>query len=197
MLVDELGEAEVGELRAVALGDEDVLRLDVPVDDARVVGGLERIGGEREELGDALVVVGRELRQLAGVAQEVGEGALAFDELLGEVVDAVGFARVVDRDHAFVLDAAAGAGFALEELDGARTDAAGVDQLERDAAREAQLLRFPDDAHAALAEAADQAVVADGVAGFVVDGVAGAGRRGGAGAEEEALFPGEQRAYGV
>ena len=88
--------------------------------------------------------------------------ALAFDELHRVVVDAAFDADGVDGDDVRVVERGGGAGFVLEagqlllvEHRGERQD------LQRDAAAERELLGLVDDAHAAAAELAEDAEVAE------------------------------------
>ena len=65
--VGDPGDAEVHQLgaRLAVLGDDDVLRLDVAVDDAAGVGVVERLAEVGADLAD-LAVAERALRALAG-----------------------------------------------------------------------------------------------------------------------------------
>ena len=95
-----LGQPEVGEVRVLLalLGDQHVRRLDVAVDQAAAVGGVER----RADLPDD---ADRALRRQAA-ARRVDERAQvgALDEAHREVQHAVGLAGLVDRHDVGVVD---------------------------------------------------------------------------------------------
>ena len=87
--------------------------------------------------------------------------ALAFDELHRVVVDAAFAADRVDRDDVRVVERGGGAGFVLEAGQLLAVEHRGERQhLQRDAAAEGELLGFVDDAHAAAADFAQDAKVA-------------------------------------
>ena len=86
----ELGDAEVEDLDEAVLGQEQVLGLEVPVDDALVVGG-----GEAEQDLDA-VVDGLPHRQGAG-GEPIAE-RLALEQLRHDVGCTVRLSDVVDDD---------------------------------------------------------------------------------------------------
>ena len=94
---------EVGDVR-----DDHVLRLDVAVDDAALVGVRERVG-EREADPQHVAV-----RQLVG-GLELRERA-ALDQLGDEVAVAVLLAGVEQRDDRVVVEPRHGAGLALGAL---------------------------------------------------------------------------------
>ena len=89
-------EPEVGQLRAVAV-DEDVGGLDVTVDEARDVGGVERIGDRRQQAQRGRVV--RRIRRQALLERPAGDVAHR------QVDVAVVLARRVDRDDRRMLEA--------------------------------------------------------------------------------------------
>ena len=94
---------------------------------------------------------------------------LALDELHRVVVHAAFAADAVDRDDVRVVQARRRLGFVLEALQLPRVHRRGEGQhLERDAAVQRNLLGLVDDAHAAAADFADQAEVAE----RAVEGVA-------------------------
>ena len=156
LVAGEVGDAEVGQLgravgRARAVGDHHVLRLDVAVDDAALVGVLERVG-EREPdpqhvaVGD--LAGGLELRQRAA-AHELGD----------EEARAVLLAGVEDGDDPGVVEAGDGVGLAAGAVVGA---AVGGDRLDRHGAPEALVARLVDRAEAARADARTQSVAPQG-----------------------------------
>ena len=88
--------------------------------------------------------------------------ALAFDELHRVVVDAAFAADRVDGDDVRVVERGGGAGFVLEAGELLLVEHRRERQhLQRDAAAERELLRFVDHAHAAAAELAEDAEVAE------------------------------------
>ena len=156
VLAGEVGDAEVGQLRrraarGRAVGHDHVLRLDVAVDDAALVGVVERVG-EREA--DAQHVA---VRQLAG-RLELGERA-ALHQLGDEVAAAVLLARVEQRDDRVVVEPRDGAGLALRALG---RGPAGRDDLDRHGAAEALVAGGVDRAEAAGAEARAEPVAPHG-----------------------------------
>ena len=138
VLAGELGDAEVGQLRRAAararhVGDDHVLRLDVAVDDAALVGVGERVGERQPDPQD--VAVRQLVRRL-----ELGERA-ALDQLGDEVAVAVRLAGVEQRDDRVVVEPRDRAGLALGALG---LHAGGRDDLDRDGAPEALVARRVD-----------------------------------------------------
>ena len=150
------GEAEVQELRLLSLGHEDVRGLDVAVDDALGVGGLERVGdldGQVEQRfrgqGPALDAV------LQGPSLQALEG----DELL-----ALALSDVVDGADAGVVEGGRRLGLPPEALEGLRVLGQLLrEELEGDGPAQARVLGLVDDAHAAAAELPEDAVVGHGL----------------------------------
>ena len=94
-------------------------------------------------------------------AMHLGQ-ALALDELHRVVVDAALAADGVDRDDVRVVERGGGAGFVLEAGELLLVEHRGERQhLQRDAAAERDLLGLVDDAHAAAAQLAEDAEVAE------------------------------------
>jgi hypothetical protein len=96
-VVQRLREPEVGEDRTFLLVDEDVGRLEVPVDDTAAVGVVQRLRQGRQQRECSL---GR-ARPLCQVLLQ----GRARDQAHGEVQASVGLPRVVDRGDAGVLEA--------------------------------------------------------------------------------------------
>ena len=148
----ELGQAEVEHLDAIAMGDEQVGRLDVPVDDAAAVRRVERLG------------------DLPGEVQHARGGQRPFfDQLLdGAPLEqlhhderlAVVFAELVNRADVRVLQRRRQAGLALESGQplGGR-DRLGAQQLDGDFAAKLEVFGAIDHAHATFAEGVQQAIV--------------------------------------
>ena len=140
-----------------AIGDEDVGGLDVAMDDALGVGGVEAVGdfdGEREQRFVFERTSGDEL--LEGDAVEV---------LHGEESLVAMFADFVDGADVWMIEGRGGASLAAEALEGLRVAREFVGKkLERDEASELGVFRFVDDTHPAAAELFDNAVVRDDLA---------------------------------
>jgi hypothetical protein len=153
------GEAEVGHLRLSIAVEEDVLRLEVAVDQAGVVGGGEAAAGSNELLED----VGPGARS---GAQPLAE-RVSLQVLHGDEQAAVGGAHVVDGDDVRVGGAGQGAGLAQESLAQARgRAAAGADQLEGHGPIEVIVAGRPDHAHGPGPDLADELVAIDARARF-------------------------------
>src|SRR5581483_8965713 len=140
-------QAEVDDLGAALGVDEDVGRLHVAVDDARLVRVLERL---RHVAGDlAGAAPGDAVRR---VLDELLE-ARARDELHREVERAADLARVEDRADVGVLELRRAPRLALEALHrGLAARLLAVQDLERDRASDARVARLEDDPHAPFAE---------------------------------------------
>jgi hypothetical protein len=103
----ELRDAEVHDPHAVVARDQDVLRLEVAVDDARLVDPVEARG---DLFGDPPEEGLRDRRELFEEPPEVPAG----DVLHHEVVDVPVLAHVERADDVLALDRHAGAGLARE-----------------------------------------------------------------------------------
>jgi hypothetical protein len=153
--VGEVRDAEVGELGQAGavldlLGDHDVARLDVAVDDPARVRVLEG-AAERQADADDVEVAERAL------ALEVGE-RVAADELGDQPPRLVVVAGLVERDDPRVREPCRRERLAL----GARVLAAVErDALDRHRAVEALVVREPHDAEAAAAEPPDEPVAVE------------------------------------
>ncbi len=150
------GDPEVHQDDRPVVADEDVAGFDVTVDDARVVGDLERLGDPAD---DAERVGGAELAPQAEEARQ----RLAVDELHDEVGDGgvavVDLAVVVDLDDAGALHDGDGARLAPEALaEAAVVDEVGQEDLDGDGAPQDRVRALPDVAHAAAADAAFEPV---------------------------------------
>ena len=148
--VGEAGDAEVHQLGArLPLGDLDVLRLDVAVDDAAGVGVVERLAEVGADLADLAVA------QLA-FAGEAGQGR-AVDQLGDQQRVAVLLAHLVQGHDAGMVEARRGLRLAQHPL--ARLSPR-LDRLDRDGPLEAAVPGLVDDAEPAAADAAlDQEAV--------------------------------------
>ncbi len=178
-VVGAAGEAEVGEPDAsIGVADE-VGGFDIAVDDAPAVGVGEGFGGLEAPIGD--VAFGDGGMGVAGVAKALGEVA-SFDELHGVVADPFGRTDGEDGDDIGMVEAGDGLGLALEALHGDFVGhGAEPKDFEGDAAAEGDLFGFVDHAHAAAADFADEAEVAE----------LGGGIGGGAGGSVDELEAGD------
>jgi myo-inositol-1(or 4)-monophosphatase len=153
-VVGELGQSEVEHLDVAVAAQHQVLRLDVAVDDARLVRGRERARGadaDVQHVGDRHLLAADLLAQ-----------RLAVDVLGGDVVDAVGFADVVDGDDVGMVQRRGRAGLALEAADALLVlGEAHRQELERHLAPQTVVLGEINLAHAAGAEKALHPVVGD------------------------------------
>ena len=132
------------------------MRLDVAVDDAGGVGGVERFGDLAEQ-GD------RPRRRQRPLAVDQPAQVAALDQAHRDDQLAVDLARVVDRHHRRVVEAGGEAGLAQEAL--AEAVAVGQlagDHLQRHRAFEAEVRRPVDDAHPAPRDQRVEAVAGDG-----------------------------------
>ena len=150
----DFGETEVENFGLAAGGDEDVGGLDVAVDDAFGVGGVEGIGNVDGDFEKRI--------EFEGAA---GDGVLegfAFEAFHGDEGAAVFFADVVDGADVGVIESGGGLGFALEADQGLRIFRDGVgEEFQSDETAEAGVFGFEDDTHATPAEFFEDAVVGD------------------------------------
>ena len=170
--LDPLGQAEVGDQRDPALrrlarprGQQDVRRLEVAVEDAPLMGIMDRAGDGRHQ--------GRGGARVRGVSPDVRRQAPAVDELHAEVMVPFVLADLVDGHDVRVIEVRRGLRLQAEPLQvvGGR-EPAGPDHLQRQHAVQADLPRLEDDPHAALGDHLDQLVVAE-----VADPAVDRGRR--------------------
>jgi len=151
------GKAEVENFGVTAFGYENVRGLNVAMNDALGVGGIEGVGGFESEGDDGFVIEG-----LAGDLMLQGQAIEKFhgDERLLAVL-----ADFVDGADVGVVESGRGAGFAAEAFEGLRV--AGEffgKKFEGDEAAEFRVFGFVDDSHAAAAEFFEDAVVRDSLA---------------------------------
>jgi hypothetical protein len=139
------GQPEVADLGRAVGGQQDVARLQIPVDDpARVsrLGGPGQRGHQRGGLSGRL-----------GRARQLPGQAASLEKLHGEVRPALVVAHIVDPHDVLVPQAGDHLGLALEARPLVRAGVgAGQEHLERDGAVQAQVPGLVDDAHAAAAE---------------------------------------------
>ena len=153
--VELLGQAEIRDLGGAVRGHEHVGGLEVAVDDAGLVRGVDRTSNALAQAG----CFGERQQRVADLAGE----ASPFHVLQGEEGLPVVLADFVDLNDVRMLDAGDGLGLATEADDGVRLGAcSGKNHLQGDQAFEASLLGLVDHAHAALAQFAEDHVAADG-----------------------------------
>jgi hypothetical protein len=165
----ELGDAEVADLESLlpllARRHDAVGRLDVAVDDALAVRGLERGGDLERERADPRPV------ERTFVADDLGEVAAA-EQLHDEVRRAiVGDPGVDDPHDVLMIDVGGGLGLATEALDHVGVcRVLGAQDLDCDGAIERQLPGLVDHAHAADADPSDDRVATQHAAGLELRG---------------------------
>jgi len=135
-----------------AFGDKNVGRLNVAVDDARGMGGIQRVGDLDAQRDDRV--------RLHGLAGDVVLQRRPFQEFHRNESPALKLANVVESADVGMVQRRGGPGFAPET--GQR---GGVlryiwrEELERDKAAEAHVFGFVHHSHAATAQLLDDAVV--------------------------------------
>ena len=140
-----------------ALGDKDIGRLDVPVDDASSVSGVECVGD-----------VNRQTEQNIGVDGFSGDAILQrhpVQKLHGDERFPILFTNIKDHANIRVIQRGGSLGFSLEP--GQRLRVAGHilrQEFQSDKAMQSRVLGFVDHTHPATAELLDNAVVRDGLA---------------------------------
>jgi hypothetical protein len=148
----QLGQAEVEDFHLAHRRQHEVVGLDVAVDHAALEGMLEAQG----RLAD--VVTGVRHRQWALPLEHVGQ-AQPRHELHDEHVQVARLLRVVGGDDIRVGQLGRGLDLAAEALQGVGVGEYGpVDHLDGNLPVHRSLLRLVDDAHAALAQLAQEAV---------------------------------------
>ncbi len=134
------------------MGDEQVGRLDVPVNDAAAMRRVERLA---HLPGKVQHPRGRQ----RSFFDQLLEGA-PFEQLHHDERLAVVFAELVNRTDVRVLQRRRQAGLALESGQPfGRRDRLGAQQLDGDLAAKLEVFGAIDDSHATLAEGVQQAIV--------------------------------------
>ena len=145
-------EAEVENFCGATFGDEDIGGLDVAVNDAGAVSGVERVGDFDADFEKAI-----EFERAAG--DDVLESR-TVEKLHGDEGAAVVFADVVDGADVGMIQRGSGASFALEAIERLRVASEIIGKkLESDEAAETRVFCFVNHAHATAAEFFDDAVV--------------------------------------
>src|SRR5579863_2393136 len=149
------GETEIENFGVAAPGDENVGGLDIAVDDAFRVCGIESFSDLQGDVEEAL-----EFDRLA--SDDVLESG-AIEKFHGDEGAAIFFADVVNGADVGVVESRGGFGFAAETLEGLAVGRELVgEKFEGDEAIEAGILRFVNHTHTATAEPFQNAVVRDG-----------------------------------
>ena len=144
-----------------ALGDEDICGLDVAMNDAFGVGGIERVGD----------LDGQTERDV-GLERAAGDAMFQrdpFEEFHGDEGLAILLADIVDGADVGVVECGGSLGFALKAGEG--LGIAGNlfgEKFEGDEAAEAGVFGFVDNTHATASKLFDDAVVGDGFANHAV-----------------------------
>ncbi len=144
-VVQVLGQAEVGDLGRAVGGEQDVGRLQIPVDDTALVGAMDRAGQKGRSPGG---VPGR----LRTAVETLGQ-AVAGHELHREEGSALPGADLVDLDNVGVLEPGDQAGFGFEagQRPGRRVRPV-AQHLQGHDALEGEVAGLVDDAHASAAQ---------------------------------------------
>ena len=152
-----LADAEVHDLRAAVLGQHDVARLQIAVDDARIVRDRQTVGDLAGDLDHA--------RGLQPLPLDRAVERLPGDELHDDERPAVQVADVVDGDDVRVVEQGRQPRLARQALgrDAVRRQLVG-DELDGDEPAQARIARLIDLSHAAGSEGADDLVHADALA---------------------------------
>lgn len=155
--IEEFGDAEVEDLGVAVGGDEDVGGLQVAVNDQLLVSGMN--GGTN---------LAKEMEARGGIEGAAGiEQGLAVEPLHDEVAAAIGDAAVQELDDVRVRESGQDLAFAEEHAFGIAGGEGSGDHFERDFLIEFTVIAAGavDDAHAALGDAAGDAVGAKAFAG--------------------------------
>ncbi len=152
----QLGEPEVEDLDRAILGDEDVLRLEIPVDDAAGVGCGQTVGDLDRDLD-------RPPRGEVRLPQPLPKAAAA-QQLRHDVGHPLVLADVIDGEDVRVVQRTGGPRLAFEARDPARITGCGRRQrLDRHLAVEPRVVRLPDLAHPTRPYPGDDPIVRDGL----------------------------------
>src|ERR1035437_7767042 len=153
----DLSQPEVENLGVTALGDEDVRGLDVPMDDASGMSGIERVGD-----------VNRQTEQNIGVDGLSGDAILQrhpVQVLHGDERFPILFSDIKDHANIGVIQRGGSLGLALKSGKYLRVASNILRQeLEGDEAMQPSVLSLVHHTHPAAAQLLDDAVVRDGLA---------------------------------
>ncbi len=147
-----LGQPEIEDLGLPPPREEDVVRLDIPVDDPSGVGDLQTLGHAQSHFED--------LVQSQRFAKDALLERLAFEKLHGDEASPVLFVDVVDGANIRVIQGRSRLGFPLQTLQSLMVPGQLIRQkLQGDRALEPGVLRLEDHAHASAAELLQNSVV--------------------------------------
>src|SRR5581483_449374 len=152
LLLRQLGQAEVEQLYLATTADEHVPRLDVAMDDAAGVGGIERVGNLD---GDA-----QQLIQLHGAAGDSVVERVPFQQLHGDEMPAVSMPDLKDGADVLVIERGRRAGLHLEAFQGlGSTGKIFGKELQGHAAPQVEVFSLIHHAHPAGAQLSKNAIV--------------------------------------
>src|ERR1700719_2502156 len=155
--VSDLAQAEIEDLRVPPLGNEDVCGLDVAMNDAFRVGGIQSIGNLNSEQED-------DFRFQRSARDSVLESC-SFQKLHGDEGPAGFLANVINGADVRMIQGGGSFGFTPAPAERMRIAGNIIRQeLESHETVESRVLSLVDDTHPALAEFFDNAVVRDGLA---------------------------------
>jgi hypothetical protein len=153
----EFCEAEIENFGVAALGDKDIRGLDVAMDDAVGMGGVERVGDFDTDAEEHF-----EIERTAG---DVMLQRFAVEKFHDDVGVGVFFAEIVDGADVWMIESGGGLGFALEALERLMIVGQGFgEEFQGHEAMELGVFCFVNDAHAAATEFFGDAIVGDGAA---------------------------------
>jgi len=155
----EPGQAEVGDLHAIAFLDQDVARFDIAVDDAMFVGEGQPVGHLRHQAGGPLE------GDLFFPAQNAGQ-VRALDELHGDEAQALLLAHVIDGDDVRMGELASRFGLDIEAVEQllvfiAVGEIVAPDDFQRHLAVNFRIEPLEHNAHAAPAQLPDDFITAE------------------------------------
>ena len=153
----QLRQAEVQDLRVPALGHEGVRGLDVAVDDALGVSGVQGVGDLDRQL--------QQLRRLDGLARDAVLESLALQQLHADEGLAFVLVDVVNGADVGMIEGGGGLGLSLEPLQGDLVVGESLgEELQRNVTSKAGVFCLVDHTHPPAAELLDDPVVGDALA---------------------------------
>src|SRR5262249_9408318 len=149
---NQLGQPEIQDLGVISLGDEDVGWLDIAMDDALGMRGVEGVGNLKRKREQSFVIE-------PGAATDIFERR-ALQKLHGDESLPLLFADVVDGADVGVIQRRCGPGFALKTRQGLRIKAElGREKLKGYGALQACIHRLVDNTHPPVADFFDDLVM--------------------------------------